>query len=249
MMIDSHAHMCYPTYDKDRERIVGECRKRLKAVIASSARYDESLKVLELCAMHNGFLYATIGCHPTELQDAEKVLDLIQKNKGKIAGIGEAGLDYHWVKEPEKRLEQKAVFEKFISLAEELNLPLVIHSWDAEQDCFEMVKGRDAFAVFHCYSGSRELEREIIRKGHMISVSTQACFSKSHRKLARDLPLENLLLETDSPFLSPVKTEEEKRNFPWNITYAAEMVAKEKGIGAEKVMEAAEENARRVFRI
>ncbi len=241
--------MCYPTYDKDREWVIEECRKRIRAVIASSARYDESLRVLELCKKHDGFLYATIGCHPTEIQDAEKVLDLIQKNKDKIVGIGEAGLDYHWVKEPEKRLEQKAVFEKFISLAEELNLPLVIHSWDAEEDCLEMIKKNDVSAVFHCYSGSRELEREIIKKGHMVSVSTQVCFSKSHRKIARDLPLENLLLETDSPFLSPVKTEEEKRNFPWNIKYAAERVAKEKEISPGKVMEAAESNARRVFRI
>lgn len=248
-MIDSHAHLCYPTFDKDRDWVIEECKKKLKAVIASSARYDESLRVLELCKKHDGFLYATIGCHPTELQDAEKVLELIRTNKSRIAGIGEAGLDYHWVKEPKKRLEQKAAFEKFISLAEELNLPLVIHSWDAEEDCFQMVRERDVVAVFHCYSGSREIEKEIIRKGHMVSVSTQVCFSKDHRKIARDLSLENLLLETDSPFLSPVKTEEEKRNFPWNIRFAAERVAREKGIKIEKVLEAAEGNARRIFRI
>ena len=248
-MIDAHAHLCYPTLYGEREKIIEECRKRLKAVIASSARFDESLKVLEMCRQHPGFLYATIGCHPTELRDQGQVLELIKKRKDEIVGIGEAGLDYHWVKEPERRAEQKAAFQKFIDVAEELKLPLVIHSWDAEEDCFSMVSESDAVAVFHCYSGSRGLAEKITSKGHMLSISTQVCFSKHHRKLAKAVALENLLLETDSPFLSPAKTEQEKRNFPWNILLSAERIAKEKGISPETVLQAAEDNARRVFRL
>ncbi|MBI4173497.1 MAG: TatD family hydrolase [Candidatus Aenigmarchaeota archaeon] len=248
-MIDAHAHLCYPTLYGERERIVQECKARLQGVVVSAARYDESLKVLELCAQHKGFLHATVGCHPTELQDMDKVLGLIRQNHKALVAIGEVGLDYHWVKEPEQRERQKQAFQGFIELAETLDLPLVIHSWDAEQDCFDLVAKSKAMAVFHCYSGSRELMQAIVKKGYLVSISTQVCFSKHHRKLAQDIPLESLLLETDSPFLSPSKTEQEKRNFPWNITISAGQLAKEKGIAADQVLQAAADNARSVFGI
>ncbi len=260
-MIDTHAHLCFPDFDKDREQVIEECRNQLSAVIVSSARYREGLLALEVCSKYPNFLFLTLGFHPTEggtEKDAEKILDLIKENKERVKGIGEAGLDYHWEQDPGKREMQKGIFSRFIRLAKELKKPLVIHSWDAEQDCFEMVRGQGIACIFHCFSGGRELAREILKEGFYISVSTQVCFSKHHKKLAKLIPLDRLLLETDSPFLSPqkhgayeplVKGFDPNRNYPWNIRLSAEKIAGVKGISQEEVLEAAKANAVKVFGI
>lgn len=248
-MIDIHAHLAFPDFDKDRDLVVAKCKKELSAVVVSSAKYDESLKVLDLASKNKNFLFATLGHHPTEGDDYEGVLRLIKQNKDRISGVGEAGLDFHFEQDKNKRKEQEEIFQKFIDLAERLKLPLVIHSWDAENECFEAVKDRDLNAVFHCYSGSRELAKEILERGFYISISTQVCFSKNHKKLAKTIPLEKMLLETDAPFLSPNKTENEKRNFPWNIKISAEKIAEIKKVSKEEILESAKNNAVRLFNL
>ena len=189
-MIDTHAHLCFPEFDKDREEIVTEARKRMTAVIASSARYEEGLKVLELAKKHKGFVYASLGYHPAEGDRPQDILELVEKSRDKIVAVGEVGLDFHWVKESEKRELQKKWFLKFIELAGRIGKPLVIHSWDAEQECFELVKGRGLDCVFHCFSGKTELVQEVIDHGFYISVSTNVLFSKTTRKVAKAIPLE-----------------------------------------------------------
>lgn len=246
-MIDVHAHLAFPDFDRDREAVIDKCRRSMSAVIASGARLDEDVKVLGIVSKHAGFIFPTLGFHPTEKGDFREVIGLIEKSRSSIVGIGEVGLDYHWEHDSGKQETQRKVFAEFIGLAEKLKLPLVIHSWDAEQDCFDMVKSRQVKTVFHCYSGSRELAVRIAEAGHYVSISTQICFSKNHRKIARDVPLESILLETDSPFLSPNKTPEEKRNFPWNIAVSAEKIAKEKVIETAAVLEACKNNAVRAF--
>lgn len=260
-MIDTHAHLCFPDFDQDRKKIIQECRKHLAGVIVSSARLREGILALETCASQPNFLFPTLGFHPTEGgtgEDAGKIIQLLRANQDRIVGIGEVGLDYHWEKDPEKREAQKDVFKKFIALAGELEKPLVIHSWDAEQECFEMVRGKDLTCVFHCFSGPLELAREILQEDFYISVSTQVCFSKHHKRLAKLIPLDRLLLETDSPFLSPqrhggyeplVKGFNPERNYPWNILLSAEKIAGVKGISKEQVLEAGKANAVKVFEL
>ncbi|MEM7815496.1 MAG: TatD family hydrolase [Candidatus Aenigmatarchaeota archaeon] len=242
-MIDIHAHLCFPQFERGIEKIIEKAKEEIDGIIVSSTRLEEGKKVLELVKKHPGFLFATLGYHPTEGTDCEGVLRLIEENHKNIVGVGEAGLDYHWEEDLKKRDQQKVVFEKFISLAERYNLPLVIHSWDAEPDCFLMVKNRNVKCVFHCYSGPIDLVKQIIDRGFYISMSTQICFSKHHKKLIRAVPLENLLLETDSPFLGP----ERHMNMPWNIKLSAEKIAVEKGVTKEAVLSAARENAIKVF--
>jgi TatD DNase family protein len=133
-------------------------------------------------------------------------------------------------------------------LAEKLKKPIVVHSWDAESECFDMVKDSDAAAVFHCFSGPRELAKEIVSRGFYISVSTMVLFSKNVRKIAKDTPPDNLLLETDSPFLSPNK-EQDARNYPWNIKLSAGKIAELKGLNTADILQKAKENAVRVFRL
>jgi TatD DNase family protein len=242
-MIDIHAHLCFPEFDTDREEVVAEARKRMTAVIASSARYEEGLKVMELAEQHKGFVYASLGYHPSEGDAPEKILELVEKSRDKIVAVGEVGLDFHWVKEPEKRELQKVWFLKFIELAGRIGKPLVIHSWDAEQECFELVKGSGLDCVFHCFSGKKELAQEIIDHGFYISVSTNVLFSKTTRKVAKVIPLEKMLLETDAPFLDP----ERKRNVPWNIELSAGKIAELRGIEKEEIIKKTTANAKRVF--
>lgn len=246
-MIDIHAHLCFGDYDKDMEQVIAKCKEELAGVIVSSARYEEGLKALSLAGKHPGFLFPTLGFHPTEGgKNPGRIMELIKANAEKIVGVGEVGLDYHWEKDIAKREIQRERFSEFIELAEKLSKPLVIHSWDAENECFEMVEDSGVKVVFHCFSGKRELAKEIISKGFYISISTQVLFSKNVRKVAKDIPLDKLLLETDSPFLSPDK-KKDPRNYPWNIKLAAEKVAGIKGISKNEVLERAKENAISVF--
>ncbi len=258
-MIDIHAHLCFPQFEKDVEKVIQKCREEISGVVVSSARYLEGLKVIELIKKHEDFLFPTLGYHPTEGTELEKTIESIKMNTHELVGIGEVGLDYHWEKNPEKREKQKQIFQRFIELASELDKPLVIHSWDAERECFEMVKDSGLICIFHCFSGSVELAEEIIsEKDFYISMSTQVCFSKKHKKLAKFVPLNRLLLETDSPFLSPFKHNPHlkntsgfppERNYPWNIKLSAEKIAEIKKISAEEVLSNAEKNARKIFDI
>jgi TatD DNase family protein len=245
ILIDVHAHLCFPNFENDVDEIVERCRKEIDAVVVSSARYDEGLKVLELCKRNSGFLFPTLGYHPTEGTDHEGVMRLIRENREVVSGVGEVGLDYHWESDPGKMKGQEGIFREFIELARELGKPLVIHSWDAERECFDLVKDSGLTCIFHCFSGGRELAREIPQvPDFYVSVSTQVLFNKGVRKVAKAVPLEGLLLETDAPFLSPVKGE---RNFPWNIIRSADKIADLRGLDSSEVLNAARENAVRAF--
>ncbi len=244
-MIDIHAHLCFPDFEKDVDEIVEKARKELAGVIASSARYGEGVKVLELCRRNKGFLFPALGHHPTEGDEHRAVIKLIKENRNDVIGVGEVGLDYHWEKDSDKRREQEEVFREFIELAGELDKPLVIHSWDAERECFEVVRDSGLSCVFHCFSGKKDLAQEIVQiPDFYVSVSTQVLFNKGLRKVAKAIPLERMLLETDAPFLSPVKGE---RNVPWNIILSAEKIAQLRHVDAAEVLNAARENAVRVF--
>ncbi len=255
-MIDVHAHLCYPPYDREAERVVEKARQEISGIVSSSARYEEGLCVLTLSEKHKEFVFPTIGYHPTEGEGKDRVKELIERNRDSIVGIGEVGLDYHWEKDGKAREKQKKTFSEFIEFASRLDKPLVIHSWDAERECFEMVRKSSLLCVFHCFSGSPELAREICSEGFYVSVSTQVLFSKHHRKIAKTVPLNRLLLETDSPWLSPFRNNpklvpekgfDSANNYPWNIKLSAAKIAEIKGLAAEEVLNAAGRNARRVF--
>lgn len=250
-MIDIHAHLCLDDFDDDRDKIVERCRKEgLSAVIVSSARLDEGICALELCKKNEGFLYPTLGYHPTDGEGEWKnVIDLIRKNKDKIVGIGEVGLDYHWEKDGSERKKQKEVFSEFIELSKELDLPLVLHTWDAERECFDMVRDAGCKKVlFHCYTGKNSLAKEITDAGYYVSVSTAMLFSKHVKKVARDVPFDQFTLETDAPFLSPNK-EHDKRNYPWNIMITAKKMAGIRDTEESRILSQAEKNARDFFNI
>ncbi len=222
-MIDVHAHLCLPEFDSDREEVVEESRKHLSGVIVSSARYEEGLCVLDLVEKHQGFLFASLGFHPTEGTRLEETIRLIKANASRLVAIGEVGMDFHWETRPGKRELQKKTLGKFISLGKELKKPLVLHTWDAEEEVFDLVKNSTIPPIFHCFTGRKDLAEEIVGKGFYVSLSTNLLFSKSLQRAAKSLPQESILLETDSPFLDPDRTR--RRNTPGNILLSAEKLA------------------------
>ena len=166
----------------------------------------------------------------------------MQEHAKQLVAIGEIGLDYHWERDEARRAKQRAAFLQLIEAAEELQKPIIIHSWEAEQACFDLVKNRDLPAIiFHCYTGSLELAQQIAAAGFFVSISTNVVFSKALRKIARTIPLESMTLETDSPFLDPDRSR--RRNTPENILLSAAKIAEERKCADTEVLDAAEHNA------
>jgi TatD DNase family protein len=177
-------------------------------------------------------------------EDLQTLFEQIRENADQAVGIGEAGLDYYRCKDQASRERQVQVFQQVIELARFLDLPLVIHSRDAEQQALEMVKELDK-VVFHCYGGSLNTMKEAVDRGYYISLATNVCRSTQHQILARNIPLDNLLIETDSPFLSPKKG----RNEPSFILDSVRLLAEIRGMKPAEIARATSENAANIFGI
>jgi TatD DNase family protein len=194
-------------------------------------------------------IHATLGLSPDigrEGTDKEIniILAQIEAKAEKAVAIGEAGLDFQDCKTNEERERQTAAFKKVIELAKNLDKPLVVHARLAEAEVLNLVKDVN-MVIYHCYSGSLETMQEIIDKGYYISLATLVCFSEHHQSLAAEVPLESLLLETDSPYLSSRKG----RNEPAFIVDSIPVVARLKDVEPEEIAKQTTENARRIFNI
>lgn len=249
--MDTHCHLQHSWFDEDRDSVIAEAKKRMHFIIESGARPDWNRGAIALSEKHKGFIYATAGLHPMDAQkasasDFEKEIDFIRESKGKIVGVGEVGLDYHWEKDEKIRALQRERFSRFISLADEIGKPLVIHSWDGEVDAVDILsREASGTVVMHCFSGKKEELLKALDLGYYISFSTQILASKNHRRLAKFTPLERMLLETDAPYLGPNR----EKNMPWNTLLAAEKIAAVKDVEVGDVVKVALENAKKVFGI
>ena len=170
--------------------------------------------------------------------------DFIKENAAQAVGIGEAGLDHYRCKDEAARNHQVVVFQKVIDLAKSVDLPLVIHSRDAEQQALDMVKDLDK-VVFHCYGGSMNTMKEAVDRGFYISLATVVCRSGQHQVLARNIPLDHLLVETDSPFLAPKRG----RNEPMNVLDSVRLIAKIKELQPSEVASATTKNIKKIYSI
>ncbi len=194
-------------------------------------------------------LYSSVGYHPDEANDIKEEdlekLELIIKNKKKIVAVGEIGLDYYWHKDNKEK--QKELFHKQLSLAIKYNLPVVIHSRDSIGDVYEILKEYPLKGIIHCFSGSLEMAREFIKLGYLLGIGGVVTFKNSKLdKVIEQIPLESIVLETDSPYLSP-EPNRGKVNQSSNIPYIALKIAKIKNIPISKVQETTTENASRIF--
>jgi TatD DNase family protein len=248
-MIDVHCHLEQKDYEKDRDEVIEKCKRELKAVITCCCHPDDFGLTMKMVEKYKNFVFATVSIHPEYIKEIEHLrvddfLKKIEENKEKIVGIGETGLDFI-IEEPEWREKQKELFIKFIDLAKNLNLPLVIHARKAFAEAIEILEKFGAKRVLMHFFTAKELLPKIIKNGWSISVNTTLLNSKKIKKIVRDLPIEKIMTETDSPWLGP----EGKRNDPLSVKIVAEEIAKIKKVEFKKVDEITDQNAKAFFNL
>ena len=254
MLFDSHAHYNDSQFDGDRFELLDKMTENGIGYIVNAADSVPSIeKILPLCEKYD-FIYASVGVHPEEVadlceEDIEKLKEF-SKHK-KVCAVGEIGLDYHYDDIPEEI--QKKWFDRQLSLAEEINLPVIIHDREAHRDCLDILKKHDISrigGVMHCYSGSSEMAKEVMELGMYFGFGGTVTFknAKKVQRAAEEIPIERILLETDCPYLAPEPYRGTK-NSSLLMHYAAEKLAEIKGITVAEVERITTENAKKLYRI
>ena len=242
MFIDTHCHIFKEYYDNITE-VINEMKDNI--MIVSGYNSSSNKEVIELVNKYPN-VYGTIGLHPEEVNNiSENDFDFIIENinNPKIVGIGEIGLDYHYVSD-NKEL-QKDIFVKQMDIARKYNKTVVIHSRDAILDTVNIIKEyQDLKIVMHCYSSSLEVARDLIKMNVKLGIGGVVTFKNGVKlkEVVQNVPIENLLLETDSPYMSPEPLRG-KQNKPYNCYLIAEKIAELKGISLESVLEITTSNA------
>ena len=258
MFIDSHAHIDGPEFDADRDEIIERAKAAGVSLILNVGTGDPHSGAFEravaLGQKHDS-VYTAIGTHPHDArfyddQAEEKTKTLVQKEH--VLAWGEIGLDFHYDNSP--RDVQVAVFKRQLRAARECGLPVVIHTREAESETIELLRteyeGAERRGVFHCFSGSRELAQRAIELGFMISFSGIVTFKKADelRAVAREVPLQRLLIETDCPYLTPIPYRG-KRNEPAYVVEVARCLAGLHGVDIDEIGRVTSENFRSFFKI
>lgn len=251
-MIDSHCHLEQPDYSKDRDKVIEACRKELKAIVTSCAHPKDFNLTLEIAEKHRNFVFASVGIHPEYIKkinrkEIDELLEKIKQNRKNIFAIGEIGLDYFWIKEKSWQEKQKELFAEMIRFAKELKKPIVVHSRDAMEDTIRILEQEDAKNVLLHLFGAKQFSQKVIDNNWSISIGPIIARSKNHKKIARDFPLENILLETDSPWFGGEKDGTPLRGTPLNIKIPAEKISEEKKMPFEQVWEQCGKNAVKFF--
>ncbi len=254
MIFDTHAHYDDEAFDIDREELLGKLKEQgIEYVVNASASIKSVDEVFSLADRYD-FLFGTVGIHPSETGDLneERFTWLSEKARHpKNVAIGEIGLDYYW-DTPDREI-QKHWFEKQIELARELQLPMVIHSRDAVNDTYSMLKeakAEEMGAIIHCFSYGIEQARQYLNMGFYLGIGGVVTFTngKKLKEVVAFAPLDQLVLETDCPYLSPVP-HRGKRNSSLNLTYVAQEIAKIKNIDYDTVVNVTSENAKRFYKM
>ncbi len=252
---DSHAHLDDEKFNEDRDEIIQQIKKfGIENFISAGYSLEASKKGLELAKKYV-FIYTTSGISPNDIPQTEeemwKTLSEIKeiaKTNSKVVAIGEIGLDYYWNKE--NKDIQKQVFIEQIKIANELKLPIVIHTREAIMDTIQILKQNpvEKKGVFHCCPLNRELVKEALKLGFYISFAGPITFknSKNAKEIVNMVPLEKMLIETDSPYLSPEPLRG-KRNDPRNVKYIAEKIAEYKEMKIEEIAQITMNNAKKIF--
>ncbi len=252
-MIDAHCHIDY--VENTEAAIEESVSKGVNAIVTSALSVKEAEKVLLLRKKFPKNLFICMGIHPMEIQEyADEYINMIKQNKKGIVAIGEIGLD--GLKATRNYSETIDVFNSMLDLAEELSLPVVIHSRNGEKkavsDAIEILAERNAKNVMmHCFSGNETNLKAALDNGYYISYATNICWTKKHPLLAKATPLGSMLLETDAPWLDPDSSVDniQLNNRPWKIQKSAKIVAQVKGISETEVLETTAKNARKFFNI
>jgi len=250
-LVDAHCHLSDEDFSADLEAVIERARRAgVVAMITSSLNKADALRALEIARSHPGVVFLSIGFDPTIEDEAEleAVMELARElaGRGEVVAIGEVGLDFYWVRSEGAREAQKERFRMWIRLAEELGLPLVVHSRSAGKYAIGILLEEGYGRVLmHAFDGRVGWALKGAREGGFyFSIPTSVVRSQQKRKLAKAVPLENLMVETDAPVLGP---EPRARNEPANLPLAVRAVAELKGLAAEEVAEATFQNALEFF--
>ncbi len=246
MLVDTHLHLLESDFD-DIDKVIRDAYDaQVKCLILGGCDKESNSYNIELSNKYNN-VYSTLGFHPefadvitsNDLGDLKK--DIISNDK--VIGIGEIGLDYHYGKENKKA--QIVLFEKQLEMAEELNMPVVIHTRDAMSDTYDILKKYNVKGLIHCYSGSLEMALKFIKLGFCLGIGGVLTFNNSNlREVVKGISLDNIVFETDSPYLSPIRGE---KNEPKNVKLIADCLCSIKNVSFDVVMSVTTSNVRRIF--
>lgn len=254
MLFDSHTHINDEKFDVDQDEIILSAYKSgVNLMMLPGADLESSMSAVEIAKKYD-MVYAAVGVHPHDASSMDDLtLDMIKSlsRNSKVKAIGEIGLDYHYDFSP--REVQKKWFRAQLMLAKELKLPVIIHDREAHQDVFDILDEIDAYetgVIMHCFSGSAELALEYLKRGAYISIAGPVTFKNARKsqEVARIVPMDRLLIETDAPYLTPTPFRG-KRNEPKHVRLVAEKIAEIRGFDFEYVANKTYENAKRVFKI
>ncbi|XFA98216.1 TatD family hydrolase [Candidatus Izemoplasma sp. B36] len=253
MLFDSHAHINdLKLIDRIEEIIDNALKNEINKIVCVGYDKESSLNAIELANQYD-IIYAAIGVHPSEANQFNMDIDWIKDyiDNPKVVAIGEIGLDYYWDKTYKE--EQKELFKKQIELANQYKKPFIVHMRDATNDTYELIKStknNDISGVMHCYSASKESMQQFIDLGMYISLAGPVTFknAKTPKEVAKEIPLDKLLVETDCPYLAPTPFRG-KVNEPKNVLYIAKEIAKIKDISFEELSKHTYKNTCKLFNI
>jgi len=255
-LIDTHTHIDMPDFEDVNLIIKNAKDAGVEKLIIPAANRDSFERILKISDANEN-VYCALGIHPTEFETIEdKDFDaIIEMSKNpKVVGIGECGLDYYWEKSPEKIIAQKEVFLRQILIAKQFKKPLIVHDREAHKDSFDLITTHitngEIPVIMHCFSGSVEFANECLKKGFYIALGGVVTFknAKKAHEVAKIVPLDRLLVETDAPYLTP-EPYRGKRNEPAYVKFAAQRIAELREVSFEVIANATTQNAERVFGI
>jgi TatD DNase family protein len=250
-IIDTHAHL---DEIENLEQVLAQAKAAgLAAIVAVGSDLTSNQKTLQIAELYKGFVYPALGWHPWYIKESEIAanLEFIRDNIEKAVGIGEVGLDYHKrVREAADKDLQKRALRALLKIAKDYDKPALIHSRYAWRDAFDIVKEAGLTkAVFHWYTGTSSVLRDIIDSGYYISVTPAVEYHEEHRQAVKETPLEKLLLETDCPVVYARGREGEFKASPADVARSLKGAAVLKGLSEEEIAAATTENAKRIFQM
>ncbi len=253
MLFDTHAHYDAAQFDSDRDAVLSALPDQGVGLVVNPGCDLESSRKAAALAERYPFLYAAVGVHPEECADwRDSDVDELRTlaTQPRVVAVGEIGLDYYWPENPPRALQQR-VFRAQLALASELDLPVIVHDREAHGDSMAIVREfPQVRGVFHCFSGSAEMAKELVKLGWMISFTGVLTYKNARKSVeaAQAIPMDRLMIETDSPYMAPVP-HRGKRNHSGYVAHTCQRLAEIKGIAAEECAQITWENGMRFFQI
>lgn len=250
-IFDTHSHYDDAKFNPDREALLSSLQSQgISHIVSCGCDIDSTQFNFDLAQKYD-YVYFAAGFQPENLEGADlsdlKIIKKFAKND-KCVAIGEIGLDYHWMSSPKQ--VQKEFFIKQTELANEMDLPIIVHDRDAHGDTLDILKAIRPKGVLHCFSGSKEMAREIIKIGMYIGLNGVVTFNNARKSLevVKEIPIERLVLETDCPYLTPVPFRGKRNNSSY-IPYIAEKISGVLGMDTQKLLDITQENAKRLYNL